>query len=220
MTTPLTACRAWQLLSSHFDTHRALRLQTLFSDDPNRATSFSRELPGLYVDFSRNLVTGETLDLLVQLATERGVAESRAAMFAGEKINTTENRAVLHVALRNRGGQPVIVDGEDVMPAVTGVLQRIEKFSNAVRSGQWLGYSGASITDVVNIGIGGSHLGPQMVTEALTEYAHPDLRCHFVSNVDGTDIHDTLARLQPDRTLFIVASKSFTTQETMTNART
>ncbi len=160
------------------------------------------------------------MSLLLELAEEAGLAEAIAAMFSWRKINTTENRAVLHVALRNRSNRPIFVDGQDVMPAVNRVLAQMRRFSEAVRSGVWRGYSGERVTDVVNIGIGGSDLGPKMVTCALTPYVTPEMRFHFVSNVDGTDIAETLKRVRPETTLFLIASKTFTTQETMANAHT
>ncbi|MGB8720281.1 MAG: glucose-6-phosphate isomerase, partial [Desulfobacterales bacterium] len=174
----------------------------------------------ILLDYSKNRVCAETIDLLVDLARSVGLEQKIGEMFDGRAINFTENRAVLHTALRNRAGTPVRLDGEDVMPAVRAVLERMRAFSTAVRSGAWKGFSGACITDVVNIGIGGSDLGPLMVCEALGAYRHPELRLHFVSNVDGTHIAETLRRLRPETTLFIVASKSFTTQETLTNATT
>ena len=209
---------AWQALQSHYQSMSGVHLRELFAQDPRRFARFSLESVGLFLDYSKNRVTQETLERLFDLARQAGVETKRDAMFSGEKINTTENRAVLHVALRNQSGTPILVDGEDVMPAVNAVLDRVEAFTQAVRNGDWKGCSGERITDVVNIGIGGSDLGPLMVCEALKPYSHAKLKMHFVSNVDGTHIAETLKRLRPETTLFIVASKTFTTQETMTNA--
>ena len=183
------------------------------------ASSASRcELGDILFDYSKNRITQETMRLLFDLARQANLAGKIEAMFSGEKINTTENRAVLHVALRNRSNRPILVDGEDVMPEVNRVLAKMRAFSEAVRSGAWKGYTGKAITDVVNIGIGGSDLGPKMVCEALKPYGKPGLRVHFVSNVDSTDLVETLKLVNPETVLFLVASKTFTTQETMTNA--
>ena len=179
----------------------------------------SHEAAGVFVDWSKHRVTDETLRLLAALAKQADVEGARDAMFSGAKVNLTEGRAVLHVALRNRSNRPILVDGEDVMPAVNAVLAKMRAFTERVRSGAWTGHTGKAITDVVNIGIGGSDLGPVMVTEALKPYARRDLTAHFVSNVDGTHLAETLRRVDPERTLFVVASKTFTTQETLTNAR-
>jgi glucose-6-phosphate isomerase len=195
-------------------------MRDLFAADPERFERFSIRWEDMIVDYSKHRITQETLSLLLALARESDVTAWRDRMFAGEKINVTEGRAVLHVALRNRSGRPVTVDGTDVMPAVRSVLSHMRKFSDAVRSGAWRGCTGKKITDVVNIGIGGSDLGPVMVTEALKPYAARGLRSHFVSNVDGTHIAETLKPLAADTTLFIIASKTFTTQETIVNART
>lgn len=211
---------AWKTLQDHHERLENVHMRDLFAEDAERFARFSLRLGDLLFDFSKNRVTDETLRHLLALARAAGVPELRDAMFAGEKINTTENRAVLHVALRNRPDRPIYVDGEDVMPGVTRVLGKMREFSEAVRSGAWQGYTGEAITDVVNIGIGGSDLGPKMVTHALKPYAHPRLNVHYVSNVDGSDIMETLKRLKPETTLFLVASKTFTTQETMTNAAT
>ncbi|MCB1719908.1 MAG: glucose-6-phosphate isomerase, partial [Candidatus Competibacteraceae bacterium] len=178
----------------------------------------SFHLDDLLVDLSKQRITTETLTLLLDLAREADIEGWRERMFSGERINSTEDRAVLHIALRNRPDRPVMVDGEDVMPAVSGVLDRMKDFCGRVRSGEWKGTTGETITDIVNIGIGGSDLGPLMVSEALKPWQRADLRPHFVSNVDGAHLHHTLATLDPARTLFIIASKTFTTQETMTNA--
>jgi glucose-6-phosphate isomerase len=209
---------AWRALEAHAGTMRRRTLRELFAADPQRFERFALRFEDMLVDLSKQRITEETLRLLLQLAREAEVESWRERMFAGERINATEGRAVLHVALRNRPNRPVVVDGTDVMPAVNAVLARLRDFSEAVRSGAWRGAAGAAITDVVNIGIGGSDLGPLMVCEALKPYQRPDLRPHFVSNVDGAHLTHTLAGLDPARTLFIVASKTFTTQETMTNA--
>ena len=214
----LTSSAAWTNLESHFNTLKPVAMRDLFAQDPDRFKKFSLEFDGLFFDFSKNRITDETLTLLRALAAERDVLGWAKKMFDGVKINITENRAVLHIALRNRSNRPIFVDGKDVMPEVNAVLKHMEEFSNKVRSGEWKGYTGKTITDFVNIGIGGSDLGPVMVTEALKPYAKRDLRAHFVSNVDGTHIAETLKSLDPETTLFIVASKTFTTQETLTNA--
>ncbi len=218
--TSLTQSPAWQALQRHRDRMAATPMRSLFETDPGRFEAFSIAACDILLDYSKNRVCAETIDLLVDLARGVGLEQKIGEMFDGRAINFTENRAVLHTALRNRAGTPVRLDGEDVMPAVRAVLERMRAFSTAVRSGAWKGFSGACITDVVNIGIGGSDLGPLMVCEALGAYRHPELRLHFVSNVDGTHIAETLRRLRPETTLFIVASKSFTTQETLTNATT
>jgi glucose-6-phosphate isomerase len=194
-------------------------MRTLFAQDPERFRRFSLEFGGILFDYSKNRITDKTMRLLVELAQQCDLTAQIEAMFRGEKINTTEDRAVLHIALRNRSNRPIVVDGQDVMPEVNRVLAKMRSFSDAVRSGDWRGYSGDAITDVVNIGIGGSDLGPKMATRALTPYGKDDLRVHFVSNVDATDLVETLKRVRPQTTLFLVASKTFTTQETMTNAR-
>ena len=209
---------AWQALSEHYEAIRDLHMRDLFASDPHRFEKFSLRLGDMLFDYSKNRITEQTLSLLVQLAQEAGLGEQIAAMFKGEKINLTEQRAVLHVALRNRANTPIYVDGQDVMPAVNQVLAHMRAFSQAVRSGEWQGYTGKAITDIINIGIGGSDLGPKMVCEALKPYARADLRVHFVSNVDSTDLVETLKKLDPETSLFLVASKTFTTQETMTNA--
>ncbi len=195
-----------------------LKMRDLFAADPTRFEQFSLQAGDLLLDYSKNRITDETMHLLLQLAEEADVTGWRERMFSGDKINHTENRAVLHVALRNRSNRPVMVDGEDVMPKVNAVIERMGVFAEQVRSGQWLGYSGKPITDVVNIGIGGSDLGPKMAVQALTPYCHPRLKLHFISNIDGAHVKEALEALNPETTLFIVASKTFTTQETMTNA--
>ncbi|WP_413285715.1 glucose-6-phosphate isomerase [Vibrio sp. MA40-2] len=213
-----TTTQAWNALTTHFESAQDMELKTLFALDEERFSKFSTTFgENILVDYSKNLVTQETMDNLFALAEETELKAAMNAMFSGEKINQTENRAVLHTALRNRSNKPVMVDGEDVMPAVNAVLDKIEAFTDRVISGDWKGYTGKAITDVVNIGIGGSDLGPYMVTEALTPYKN-HLNMHFVSNVDGTHIVETLKKVNPETTLFLVASKTFTTQETMTNA--
>ncbi len=209
---------AWQALLQHQQELADVHMRDLFAEDPQRFERFSIRFEDILFDYSKNRITAQTMKLLLALAEEAGLPQAVQAMFSGEKINLTENRAVLHTALRNRSNRPVYVDGQDVMPEVNRVLAKMRKFSQAVRSGDWKGYTGKAITDVVNIGIGGSDLGPKMVTEALKPYATPDLRAHFVSNVDGTDLVETLKSLNPQTTLFLIASKTFTTQETMTNA--
>ncbi len=216
--TALTSSPAWKDLARHAESMRGVHLRELFQDDPKRFERFSLTEDGFLLDYSKNRITAETLDLLLALGREADVEGWRDRMFAGEKINITEDRAVLHVALRNRSNRPVMVDGADVMPDVNAVLGRMREFTERVRSGEWKGATGERITDIVNIGIGGSDLGPVMICEALRPYQRADLRPHFVSNVDGAHLVDTLAGLDPARTLFIVASKTFTTQETMTNA--
>ena len=211
---------AWTALRKHRDSVAATTLRELLAGDPGRFERFSLRLGGLLLDYSKNRITEETKRLLLDLAHEREVENWRNRMFAGDRINVTEQRAVLHVALRNRSNQPILVDGQDVMPEVNTVLDRMRGFTERVRSGEWTGHTGKRIADVVNIGIGGSDLGPQMVVEALKPYGRPDLRAHFVSNVDATHIAETLKRLDPETTLFIIASKTFTTQETLANART
>lgn len=216
----LTTSPAWKALQAHHANINASHMRDLFAADPARFEKFSLTFQDILFDYSKNRITEETVSLLLALARQAGLKEMIAAMFKGEKINNTEDRAVLHVALRNRSNRPIFVDGQDVMPEVNAVLAKMKQFSEAVRHGRWRGYSGKTITDVVNIGIGGSDLGPKMVVEALTPYTRPDLHTHFVSNVDGTDIAETLKRVNPETTLFLIASKTFTTQETMANAHT
>jgi glucose-6-phosphate isomerase len=213
-----TKTTAWIHLTEHFSQVRDLHMRDLFARDPGRFEELSLRFNDILVDYSKNRITGQTLKLLIGLAEETGLREAIDAMFSGEVINLTEGRAVLHTALRNRAGNPVYVDGKDVMPEISAVLEKVRIFSTAVRSGQWVGYTGRRISDVVNIGIGGSDLGPLMVTECLRPYAQPGLSVHFVSNVDGTHLVETLKKLDPETTLFLIASKTFTTQETMTNA--
>ncbi|MEJ2686791.1 MAG: glucose-6-phosphate isomerase [Gammaproteobacteria bacterium] len=216
----LTQSGAWRALTDHYYEIRPLQMSDLFASDPQRFERFSLRFEDILVDYSKNRITEETMGLLLDLARERDVPGWIEKMFTGEKINTTENRAVLHVALRNRSNRPIVVDGADVMPEVNRVLEQMRAFTESVRAGEWRGYTGEAITDVVNIGIGGSDLGPVMVTEALRPYGHERLQVHFVSNVDGTQIVETLKALDPARTLFVVSSKTFTTQETLTNAHT
>jgi glucose-6-phosphate isomerase len=211
--------RSWQKLTKHFEKMKDTRILDLFANDPARFDAFSFRFHDILVDCSKNRITGETLELLFELAEEAGLSEAIESMFTGEKINETEERAVLHVALRNRENTPILVDGQDVMAEVNAVLDRMATFSHEVRSGQWKGYTGKEISDVVNIGIGGSDLGPVMVTECLKPYSDRPA-VHFVSNIDGTNISETLRHLNPETTLFMIASKTFTTQETMTNAHT
>ena len=214
----LTQSTVWLALAHHRQQMEGVHLRDLFAQDATRFDRFSLRFDDILFDYSKNRITKNTLDLLVALARQASVDSAIEAMFSGAKINTTEDRAVLHVALRNRSNRPIAVDGADVMPAVNAVLAKMRTFSEAIRSGTWQGYTGKAITDVVNIGIGGSDLGPKMVTRALTPYGKAGLRVHFVSNVDGTDMAETLQRVDPATTLFLVASKTFTTQETMTNA--
>jgi glucose-6-phosphate isomerase len=215
----LTDSPAWQALSKHRQEIAEVHMRSLFGRNAHRFERFSLRLGDILFDYSKNRITQETISLLIELARQADLAAKIEAMFSGEKINTTENRAVLHVALRNRANRPIRVDGEDVMPEVNRVLAKMRSFSEAVRSGDLRGYTGKAITDVVNIGIGGSDLGPKMVTQALKPYGKPGMHVHYVSNVDSTDLVETLKNLNPDTTLFLVASKTFTTQETMTNAR-
>ena len=216
----LTQCNAWRALTDHYYEICDQHMRDWFAQDPQRFDRFSVRFEDILLDYSKNRITAETFGLLMDLAYERDVPAQTARMFAGDKINVTERRAVLHVALRNRVNRPMAVDGTDVMPAVNAVLAKIRGFSQRVRSGDWKGYGGDPISDVVNIGIGGSDLGPLMVCEALRPYASESLRVHFVSNIDGSQIAETLKRLDPATTLFVVASKTFTTQETLTNAQT
>ncbi|ELJ4034812.1 glucose-6-phosphate isomerase [Escherichia coli] len=213
-----TQTAAWQALQKHFDEMKDVTIADLFAKDGDRFSKFSATFGDqMLVDYSKNRITEETLAKLQDLAKECDLAGAIKSMFSGEKINRTENRAVLHVALRNRSNTPILVDGKDVMPEVNAVLEKMKTFSEAIISGEWKGYTGKAITDVVNIGIGGSDLGPYMVTEALRPYKD-HLNMHFVSNVDGTHIAEVLKKVNPETTLFLVASKTFTTQETMTNA--
>ncbi|BDU76223.1 glucose-6-phosphate isomerase [Mesoterricola sediminis] len=218
-TAPLTESKAWKALQDHFAEIRGLHLRELFAGDPARGEAFTLEAAGLFLDYSKNRVTARTLELLADLARERGVGDRVEAMFTGRRINVTEGRAVLHTALRAPRGASVEVDGRNVVPAVHEVLDRMAAFAGAVRSGEWKGFTGMPIRAVVNIGIGGSDLGPAMVCEALRAYATRDIEFRFVSNVDATDFCEATRDLDPRTTLFIVSSKTFTTQETMANAR-
>ncbi|MGD8654023.1 MAG: glucose-6-phosphate isomerase [Desulfobacterales bacterium] len=213
-----TTTKSWQNLCRHYEKMKDLHMRTLFAEDPRRFDKLSIRFNDMIVDYSKNRITEETLKSLIALAEECDLSKAIDSMFAGKKINETENRAVLHTALRNRDNAPVMVDGQDVMPQVNAVLKQMEDFSNQVIAGDWQGYTGKKITDIVNIGIGGSDLGPLMVTEALRPYAKENINVQFVSNVDGTHIAETLKDLNPETTLFMIASKTFTTQETMTNA--
>jgi glucose-6-phosphate isomerase len=210
----------WKALAAHYKTISKLHLRQLFADDPDRGQCMALEAVGLYLDYSKNRVTDETLNLLLQLAEESGLRARIDAMFSGEKINITEKRAVLHVALRAPKNESILVDGKDVVPEVHAVLDRMADFSNRVRSGEWKGHTGKRIRNVINIGIGGSDLGPVMAYEALKHYSERDMTFRYVSNVDGTDFAEAVQGLDPTETLFIVSSKTFTTLETMTNART
>lgn len=217
---PLTASPAWNALVAHHRQLASVHMRDLFASDPDRFRAFSLRAGDLLVDYSKHIITRETMRLLTALARQEDVEGWRDRMFAGERINFTEGRAVLHVALRNRSTRPILEDGKDVMAGVRAVLAQMREFTEQVRTGAWRGCTGEMITDVVNIGIGGSDLGPVMVSEALRPYHHPRLTAHFVSNVDGTHIAETLKRVHPSSTLFIIASKTFTTQETLANAHT
>jgi len=217
--TPLTTRAAWKALEAHYSKIRDLHLRTLFADDPTRGERMALEAVGIYFDYSKNRITDETLALLVQLAEESGLRDRIDAMFGGEKINVTEKRSVLHVALRAPKNRSIIVDGEDIVPQVHAVLEKMADFSNRLRSGQWKGYTGKPIRNVLNIGIGGSDLGPVMAYEALRHYSQRDLTFRFVSNIDSTDFTEATRDLNAEETLFIVSSKTFTTLETMTNAQ-
>ncbi len=215
----LTTSPIWRKLAKHQQEIAPKHMREMFQEDPRRFDKFSLQFKDILLDYSKNRITEETLALLLQLARESRIEEWRERMFTGEKINFTENRAVLHTALRNRSNKPVLVDGKDVMPDVNRVLKQMRDFTERVRSGAWKGYTGKPITDIVNIGIGGSDLGPFMACTALKPYSRSDLHAHFVSNVDGAHLGMTLQKCDPETTLFIVASKTFTTQETLTNAR-
>ncbi|HEU5409244.1 MAG TPA: glucose-6-phosphate isomerase [Nitrospira sp.] len=217
--TPLTTRATWKALEAHYQKIRNLHLRTFFADDPTRGERMTIEAVGIYVDYSKNRITDETLALLVQLAEESGLRDRIDAMFRGEKINVTEKRAVLHVALRAPKNHSIIVDGENVVPQIHAVLEKMADFSNRLRNGQWKGYTGKPIRNVINIGIGGSDLGPVMAYEALRHYSQRDLNFRFVSNIDGTDFVEATRDLNAEETLFIVSSKTFTTLETMTNAQ-
>ncbi len=215
-----TRTAAWKKLKAHHKLMKQKHTASMFREDPDRFSRFSFMFEDILVDCSKNILNDETLRLLLDLAADCRVRDAVEGMLSGEKINETEERAVLHVALRNRANAPMLVDGTDVMPQVNAVLRQMEEFSGRLLSGEWKGYTGKAVTDIVNIGIGGSDLGPLMVTEALRAYWKPNMRAHFVSNVDGTHIAETLKKVSPETTLFLIASKTFTTQETMTNAHT
>ena len=214
-----TRTDAWKKLKKHHQELKNIQIKDLFKSDTRRFQKFSLTFEEMIVDFSKNRITKETINLLLELAKETNLEAEIKAMFSGDKINVTEDRAVLHTALRNRSKKAIKVDGKNVMSQVNSVLDQMKVFSNKIIAGKWRGYTRKRITDVVNIGIGGSDLGPVMVTEALKPYWKKGRTVHFVSNVDGTHIQETLKGLSPETTLFIVASKTFTTQETMTNAR-
>ncbi|MBT8126774.1 MAG: glucose-6-phosphate isomerase [Gammaproteobacteria bacterium] len=211
---------AFSKLQEHFEQARHLKMRDLFAQDKERFQRFSLQFEDVLLDYSKNLISSETLTLLLELARASNVESWRDRMFHGEKINDTEHRAVLHVALRNRSDNPINIDGEDVMPAVRSVIAHMSEFAGRVRSGDWTGYTGERITDVVNVGIGGSDLGPKMVYEALKPYRHSATKAHFISNIDGAHTEEILEELNPETTLFVVSSKTFTTQETITNANT
>ena len=213
-----TETQSWKNLINHFKEMKNVHMKDLFADDPDRFNKYSIRFNGILVDYSKNIITEETLNLLLKLTDDVGLRDALNKMFNGEKINETEDRSVLHTALRNRINIPVCVNDKDVMPEVKAVLSKMKDFSEKIISGEWKGFTGKKITDIVNIGIGGSDLGPVMVTECLRPYAKEGLEVHFVSNVDGTHITETLKALNPETTLFLIASKTFTTQETMTNA--
>ncbi len=215
-----TTTVSWRRLQQHYEQIKDSRMKTWFAQEPDRFERFSIAFNDILVDFSKHRITAETMKLLLDLADEVRLQDAIDKMFSGDAINETENRAVLHVALRNRANKPIYLNGQDVMPEVNAVLAKMRDFSDKVNSGAWTGYTGKKITDIVNIGIGGSDLGPVMVTECLRPYRRPGLKVHFVSNIDGTHISETLAQLNPETVLFLIASKTFTTQETMTNAHT
>jgi glucose-6-phosphate isomerase len=217
---PLTKRKAWKALQAHYEQLRGLHLRKLFADDPKRGERMTAEAVGIFLDYSKNRITDETVKLLIQLAEASGLRSQIDAMFRGEKINFTEKRAVLHVALRAPKGTPIVVDGENVVPQVHAVLDGMTDFSNRVRGGQWKGHTGKRIRNVINIGIGGSDLGPVMAYEALKHYSERAMTFRFVSNVDGTDFAEAVSDLDAAETLFIISSKTFTTLETMTNAHT
>src|SRR5215813_10682615 len=218
--TPLTERKAWKALATHYESVRNLHLRKLFEDDPGRGERMTAEGNGIFLDYSKNRITDETLRLLLQLAQESALRDRIDAMFRGDKINFTENRAVLHVALRAPRNQSIIVDGKNVVPDVHEVLDKMAAFSERVRSADWKGHTGKPIRNVINIGIGGSDLGPVMAYEALLHYSKREMTFRFVSNVDGTDFAENTRDLDPEETLFIISSKTFTTLETMTNAHT
>ena len=212
--------RAWKKLASHYKHIKNVEMKDMFDADPKRAEKLTLNLDNIWFDYSKNRINAHTLKLLLRLAEDCGVKDKIEAMFSGEKINFTENRAVLHTALRNRGNIPVFVDGKNVMPEINAVLAKMKKFAEAVRLGKFVGHTGKKLTTIVNIGIGGSDLGPVMVTEALRKYWAKDMECYFISNIDGTACAEILNKIDPEKTLFIVSSKTFTTIETLTNAKT
>jgi glucose-6-phosphate isomerase len=214
----LTLLNSWQLLQQHWDEINDFQVKDAFKQDPQRFENFTMQAAGVFLDYSKNRIDSKTMALLMQLAQDCDLATWREKMFTGEPINSTEHRAVLHTALRNRSNRPVMVNGQDVMPDINHELQKMRNFSEAVRNCQWLGYTGKRIKHIVNIGIGGSDLGPVMTCTALQSFGHPHLEMYFVSNIDGTHILETCKKLDPERTLFIIASKTFTTQETIANA--
>lgn len=216
----LTHLASYKALNSHFLNIKELHMRELFKEDKNRGLRYFLQTGDLKLDYSKNRINDETLKLLFDLANECGLKEKINAMFEGEKINNTENRAVLHTALRNKANHSVKIDDMDIMPNVREVLTKMQNFSDSLRGGSWLGYTNQIITDIVNIGIGGSDLGVLMVCKALKNHAHPRLNMHFVSNVDGAELQGVLEKIHPETTLFIVASKTFSTQETLTNAFT
>ena len=213
-----TETQSWKNLIDHFKEMKSVHMKDLFADDPERFNKYTIRFNDIFVDYSKNIITEETMKLLLKLVDEVGLRDAIDKMFSGERINEIEDRAVLHTALRNRGNNPIYVNDKDVMPEVKSVLNKMKDFSDKIISGEWKGFTGKKITDIVNIGIGGSDLGPVMVTECLRPYAKADLAVHFVSNIDGTHIKEALKQLDPETTLFLIASKTFTTQETMTNA--
>ena len=218
--TARTSLASWQALSAHARQMKQQHMNDLFAEDPKRFDKFSIELPSLLLDYSKNLITEQTMAQLLTLASDCDITTYREKMFAGERINRTEDRAVLHTALRNRSQDPLQLEGENITDQVEQTLAKMKSFSDKIRQGHWKGYSGKRITDVVNIGVGGSNLGPQTVTEALKQYSDNSLNVHYVSNVDGAQIAEVLRPLNPEKVLFIVSSKTFTTTETMTNAGT
>jgi len=215
-----TQTRAWKKLGKHYDVMKTRHMKDMFNENPNRFSEFSIEFEDILMDYSKNIINKETIQLLLELAGELKLKDAIDKFFSGDKINETENRAVLHTALRNQSDKAIYVDGKDVMPAVNSVFKKMEMFADKISSGEWKGYTKKAITDIVNIGIGGSDLGPVMVTEALKPYCNPNINLHFVSNIDGTHIAERLKKITPETTLFMIASKTFTTQETMTNAHT
>src|SRR5450432_363777 len=217
---PAVKRRAWKDLGAHYKKIRDQHMRQLFAKDPKRGERLSAEALGLFLDYSKNRITGETVKLLIRLADESRLQERVDAMFRGDKINITEKRAVLHIALRAPRGASIVVDGENVVPNVHAVLDRMTKFANRLRSGDWKGHTGKRIKNVVNVGISGSDLGPVMAYEALKHYSDSDMTFRFVSNVDGTDFAEAVVDLDPTETLFVISSKTFTTLETMTNAQT